>query len=381
MDNQPDSTRRAESARRDAETIRERRIVLRNALQKYLDVPRDRADAMLGRLDPGQVERIARLTSELGPASAEAIRRVLAPPPPLPARPTGSPRPVRLRGVVDRPGGSGPSNGQYALQKALRRRVERDGIRWLRFGRRADARDLIWFWCWEHIPELLGWDALDRPWAAGPNILFQSSFAPCCAAGEPRVCRSPNCRLLFTESAWYRRLIAAHQRATNTAPIVVWPYPIDPRPEGPIFPAKYDLLIISKSHGEGVARGLADAFPNSLILRYGRFRRRQLFEAARASRCCVYLSNDDRGPLALAEILLAGCPAVGIERGAPWIETGRTGIRVEHLRPALLSAAVSELLDGGPERESIRRAAEERFDTETICTTILDALDAARRSG
>ena len=64
---------------------------------------------------------------------------------------------------------------------------------------------------------------------------------------------------------------------------------------------------------------------------YGRYRREQLFALARRSRCCIYLSDDDRGPLALAEILLAGCPAVGISRGAPFVEPGRSGVLLDRL--------------------------------------------------
>ena len=38
--------------------------------------------------------------------------------------------PVELIGPVDAPGGNGPSNGMYALQKELRKRIN-DGLDWL----------------------------------------------------------------------------------------------------------------------------------------------------------------------------------------------------------------------------------------------------------
>ena len=38
--------------------------------------------------------------------------------------------PVELIGPVDAPGGNGPSNGMYALQKALRQRID-EGLDWL----------------------------------------------------------------------------------------------------------------------------------------------------------------------------------------------------------------------------------------------------------
>jgi hypothetical protein len=58
-----------------------------------------------------------------------------------------------------------------------------------------------------------------------------------------------------------------------------------------------------------------------------------LFEAARRSRTCAYLADDDHGPLALQEILLAGCPVVGVRTGAPFIQDGVTGVFVERLPP------------------------------------------------
>ena len=75
----------------------------------------------------------------------------------------------------------------------------------------------------------------------------------------------------------------------------------------------------------------ARRWPASVRVRYGKYRRERLIELARRSRACVYLSDCDRGPLALAEILLAGCPAVGVPCGAPWIGSGQTGVQVQTL--------------------------------------------------
>ena len=44
--------------------------------------------------------------------------------------PTDDRMPVELIGPVDAPGGNGPSNGMYALQKALRKRIDA-GLDWL----------------------------------------------------------------------------------------------------------------------------------------------------------------------------------------------------------------------------------------------------------
>ena len=58
-----------------------------------------------------------------------------------------------------------------------------------------------------------------------------------------------------------------------------------------------------------------------------------MFEAARRSRACAYLADDDHGPLALQEILLAGCPVLGVRTGAPFIQDGVTGVFVDRLPP------------------------------------------------
>ena len=71
-------------------------------------------------------------------------------------------------------------------------------------------------------------------------------------------------------SEWYRKLIAKHGMPANQSPIAVRPYPIDP------------------------------------------WR-------------CAYLADDDHGPLALQEILLAGCPTVGEEHFTGGAAIGPTG--------------------------------------------------------
>lgn len=282
---------------------------------------------------------------------------------------------------MNRPLGRGPSNGMYALQKALLARKAAGEADWLEISGPASPADLIWFWNWQDIGELLAWDAAGRPYVCGPNILFGLSWKPGAGRGERQILESPRCRLLFTESDWYARLIDEHRRPMNTAPLVVWPYPIDPRPEGPLFHAKYDLLIYSKSGPAGLAEGLARRFERSLLVRYGSFQRTELWEAARQSRACIYLSGDDRGPLALAEILLAGCPAIGIERGAPWIEAGRTGIRIDRLDLASIEAAAVQILDGDWSRDRVREIALERFDPQRVAGVVLNALDRARAAG
>ena len=279
---------------------------------------------------------------------------------------------MRLIREVSRPGGSGPFNGQYALQKALRAR----GVQWLKIGGLLCQREIPWFWCWEDRDAAAMCAAAGQPFILGPNILFEHSRRPCRLPAERELCNAASCRLMFTESAWYRDLIERHRGEDNRAPIVLWPYPIDPRPGGPL-PAEHDLLVYAKgSYRRGLVERLGRHIRRLRLLVYGQFARRELFEAARRSRCCLYLSHDDRGPLALAEILLAGCPAIGVPTGAPFIRHGRTGILLERFRPEACVDAVArcQQLD----RHAVAAVAGEEFDTTRIVDKVVSALNDSR---
>ena len=275
---------------------------------------------------------------------------------------------IRLLRKVNHPGGSGPWNGQYALQRALRAR----SCRWLKIGGRLRDGEAPWIWCWKDRETAGALAAAGRPFVLGPNVLFENSRRPCSSAIERQLCGAASCRLMFTESAWYRDLIERHRGPENRAPIVVWPYPIEPKPGGPL-PAEYDLLIYAKSgYDNRLLDRLQRRFPRTKFLFYGRFRREELFSAARRSRCCIYLSGDDRGPLALAEILLSGCPAVGLPRGAPFIAPGRTGVLLDVLELQTCAEAVRRCR--ALDRERVASIAAKQFDTEWIVDVVLGAL-------
>jgi hypothetical protein len=83
---------------------------------------------------------------------------------------------VELIGPVDHPGGNGPSNGIYALQKELRKRID-DGFDWLSIkSLPASKGALPWFWNWCDRRYAMGWDAEGQPFVQGP--LLRSSVAP-----------------------------------------------------------------------------------------------------------------------------------------------------------------------------------------------------------
>ena len=357
-------------------------ITARNALSKHLQLKRPAANNLVCRLDGAAVAAIVEAAGRIDCDPAPLVRAIAGPYIERVPGYAGPGRRVRIRGEMNRPEGTGPSNGMFALQKALLATKARDGLDWLEISGGAHPDDLVWFWNWQDAGELVYWDGLGRPYVCGPNILFSWSWLPRERDYEGVVCDSPHCRCLFTESAWYRDLIQQHRGPQSTCPIVLWPYPIDPQPAGPIFPAKYDVLILAKSGPAGLAEELAGRWPRSIVLHYGRFRREELFQAARHSRACVYLSSDDRGPLALAEILLSGCPAVGIERGAPWVpcmDTGQTGIRVDRLEAGPITAAVEEILELDWNRHDIRRRALTMFDAERIADVVIGVLEEVRR--
>jgi hypothetical protein len=278
----------------------------------------------------------------------------------------------------------------YALQKELPKRIK-DGLDWLSI-KSLPASDgaLPWFWHWDDRRYAVWWDSEGRPFVQGPNMLFTYSGKPRIDAEERGLLDAANCRAMFCHSDWYRDLIARNRGPANTAPIVTWSYPIDPWPGEPL-PDEYDLLIYSKNgHRPGLLEHLCEVFPRHVVLHYGQYRREQLFAAARRSRACAYLADDDHGPLALEEILLAGCPTVGVRTGAPFIRDCVTGVIVDRLPPgakcikndadeATLAAYLGAIHQTQSlERGWVRAKAEEQFDKCTVVDLVISAIVAVR---
>ena len=130
----------------------------------------------------------------------------------------------------------------------------------------------------------------------------------------------------------------------------------------------------------------------SMEIHYGQYHREQLFEAARRSRACAYLADDDHGPLALQEILLAGCPTVGVRTGASFVKSGETGVLVDRLPPGRQCVetdaderALTVYLEAieqaqAMDRKSVRQLSAERFDTERIIEIVIAVLATIRES-
>jgi hypothetical protein len=298
--------------------------------------------------------------------------------------------PVELIGPVDQPGGNGPSNGMYALQKALRNRINK-GTDWLSIkSLPASEGALPWFWNWSDRRYATWWDSHGRPFVQGPNVLFTHSASPRIDALECGLLDAANCRAMFCHTEWYRDLIAKHRAPANQSPIVLWPYPIDPWPGEPLSD-QYDLLIYAKNGNRPqLLEHLADAFPRHVQIHYGQYKREQLYEAARRSRACAYLADDDHGPLALQEILLAGCPTVGVRTGAAFVCHEVNGYLIERLPPGRRCVASDEdaarlehYMEAvwhaqSMDRRAVRADAADRFSPLRIVDSVLAALDMAR---
>ena len=91
------------------------------------------------------------------------------------------------------------------------------------------------------------------------------------------------------------------------------------------------------------------------------------------------------GPLALQEILLAGCPTVGVRTGASFVRTGETGVVVDRPPPRRQRAesdddvralvVFMEAIEQAQslDRHSVRGRAAEEFDTDRIVDSIICA--------
>ena len=244
-----------------------------------------------------------------------------------------------------------------------------------------------WFWNWHDRSYACWWNSQGLPFIQGPNMLFTNSRSPRIDAEEFALLDAKHCVAMFCHSEWYRDLIAANRGPENQSPIYMWPYPIDPLP-GPPLPAEYDLLIYAKNgHRPGLLEHLAELYPRHIQIHYGQYRREQLYESARRSKACAYLADDDHGPLALAEILLAGCPVVGVRTGASFIENGVTGHLVERLPPG------GSCLTGEKDRIDLERfisvlsrcqdlnrfsvgtAAHRQFSVDRLVSELIDTFD------
>ena len=284
----------------------------------------------------------------------------------------------------------GPKIGMSALQRALAKRKEIAD--WCVITEKpSDETVLPWFWCWAHRKSAVEWEEKGLPAIYGPNLFFLNSRVPRIDVLENKLLDAQHCKAIICHSEWYKNLILRVRGNLNKADIILCPYPVEPKP-GPPLPVKYDLLIYVKSNFSPELRSILEkAYPRSKIIKYGAFVREELFEAARVSRVCVYLGDDDSGSLAAWEVMLAGCPIVGVPTGGGALVTeGKTGYLVNKL-PLEKNFVQNEenemclkiLLDtlkkaAELDRMAVREYALQQFDTDRIVDSIIKTLDYYR---
>ena len=101
---------------------------------------------------------------------------------------------------------------------------------------------------------------------------------------------------------------------------------------------------------------------------------------------CAYLADDDHGPLALQEILLAGCPTVGVRTGASFVRHGETGIVVDRLPPGAScvecdanAVALDAFIDAIEQartidQPSVHAIAAAQFNTASIMNKVMSSI-------
>ncbi len=285
---------------------------------------------------------------------------------------------VRIIGDIRSTGCNGPSNGQYALQKALRQDNETANRQWLQIGGDLRTGEIPWFWSWEHRPQAVACSREGRPFFIGPNVLFLNSQAPRSDLLESELLDSPHCLAMICHSTWYDELIRQNRGSQNDCPIVRIPYPVIPHVSVPQEPADFDLLIYLKQDKfSSLAAQLQQPPLRTVLIRYGEYVREELCEIASRCRMCVYLTDDEQGGLALQEILMTGCPTIGLRTGAPLVVDKLTGRIVTQLDESILREAMRDV-ESYP-RVQVAKAAALMFSTGRIAKSFIDTLDRLRR--
>jgi hypothetical protein len=275
--------------------------------------------------------------------------------------------------------GRGPQRGQFCLQQALLKNKPD----WLTISNERIPDDTIpWFWSCHSSYDIVECHLRKRPFIIGPNVLFGNSRHPKYEEYESIVCSSPHCRLIFTESDWYSRLIRENLSSESKAKVCVVPYPVTQMTDKYVqqFFVARDLLIFCKSGYDSEDVALLFRKFNCTIAIYGNYRHDWLPQAAATSKLCLYLSDDDRGPLAAAEILLTGCPIIGTEQGCPWVrEIYGVGYELSCLEASAIIKIIGRAMNTDLPRQAVRRRAKAFFDPCRVSQIVINELEAARK--
>lgn len=178
------------------------------------------------------------------------------------------------------------------------------------------------------LASAIGSERLHGRIAIGPQVLFANAQAPGAGTYEREVMDYDGYAAIFTFSRWYQELLKLNMRQQTRHVLLDYPLPAAWLGEKWTGEIAFDALIYVKGGAEEqqIADALRAAFPSSRVLPYGGFTRAELFEAARTSRVCFYISREDHYPLAAVEIGLMGCPIISDEKACPVLVHRLTGI-------------------------------------------------------
>lgn len=299
-------------------------------------------------------------------------------------------RNVELLGPIFATRNIGSRSGMCALQKGLRKRIAQ-GLDWLEIRQLpATPGKIAWFWRLQDRKEAICWDRAGQPWVDGPDMLTVNCEPPRRDIEECQVLDAQNRRAIFCHSQWYADHLSRSLEASNTCPIIQWPYPIAPWPGDP-KPDRYDVLIYAgDGHDQGLVEPISQLFPRTKVLYNGEHSSQELIAVARVSRACVFLPDKVDGPIALQVILLAGCPTVGLKTGATYIRENETGCHIAQF-PGGRASSPHKTNDGDVcmlmhaigrahalDRQKVHAVAANDFDTEIIVDSVIAALNRSR---
>jgi len=222
---------------------------------------------------------------------------------------------------------SGPDVLVAALSEAFRgdpRFADLNDPAWAACPDRSE--DVPWFPVWHHL--MAAMRGLRKPFAIGPNVLWGNSSAPLADQQERAIAGYAGYAAIFSLSRWYLASLEKHFVQRTGFHLLDYPLPDSWLKEPWETERTHDALVFVKGGLEEarIAAALGGRFHTPIFLKYGEYRREQLFHAARSARACFYVSREDHYPLAAVEIGLMGCPIISDERACPVAAHGLTGI-------------------------------------------------------
>jgi hypothetical protein len=182
---------------------------------------------------------------------------------------------------------------------------------------------------WYPVGHAWIWDAMKKgqPFAVGPNVLYGSSQQPGACDGEAQLMAYQNYAAIFTLSRWYSALQQKHFAQKSKHYILDYP---NPWLESKLVTTQDTDAFIFIKGGDAEKQVAREIRINGqivpVVVGYGRYTRDVLFDTARRSKVCFYISREDHYPLAAVEITLMGCPIVSDERSCPVLRHGINGI-------------------------------------------------------